>query len=121
MRESIEMSKKEINAKVSVLRVSVKEDQKRVSDELGFYKSAAKDVKNAAKALASAESAYERKDTEKNAQKYDDANDAYLAATSVYKETGARIGRLVEIVRKRYLEIADLLDERKAEKVLEEF
>ena len=121
MRESIEMSKKEKNAKVSVLRVSIKEDQKRVSDELGVYQNAARDVNKTAKALAAAESAYERKDTEKNAVRYDDANDSYLAAVDVYKDSGARIGRLVEVVRKRYLELADLLDEAKADKVLEEF
>ncbi len=121
MRESIEMSKKEKNARISVLRVSIKEDQKRVSEELGLYQNTAKDIQKTAKALAAAESAYERKDTEKNAVRYDEANDAYLAAVNVYKDTGACVGRAVEVVRKRYLELADLLDEAKADRALDEF
>ena len=121
MRESIEMSRKEKNARISVLRVSIKEDQKRVSEELLFYQNAAKDVNKTAKALASAESAYERKDSERNANKYESANDSYLSAVGVYKDSGARIGRLVEVVRKRYLEMADLLDDNKADRALDEF
>ena len=121
MPESRGTGRKDINARADVLRASAREDQRRVTEELNFYNAAAKDVKKTAKDLEAAERAYEKRDSARNARIYDEANAAHLAAKGVYRDTGMRVNSLIEAVRKDYVAMSELYDDKRAERVMDEF
>ena len=95
MPESFGTSRKDVNARADVLRASARENQRRVTEELNFYTAAAKDVKKTAKELESAERAYEKRDSARNARIYDEANASLMAAKGVYRDTGMRVNALL--------------------------
>ena len=121
MPESRGTNRKDINARADVLRASAREDQRKVTEELNFYNVAAKDVKKTAKDLETAERAYEKRDSARNARIYDEANAAHLAAKGVYRDTGMRVNSLIEAVRKDYVALSELYDDRRSERVMDEF
>ena len=121
MPESFGTSRKDVNARADVLRASARENQRRVTEELNFYTAAAKDVKKTAKELERAEAAYEKRDSARNARIYDEANAALLAAKGVYRDTGMRVNELVGAVRNDYVALSQLYDERRGERVMDEF
>ena len=121
MPESRGTGRKDINARADVLRASAREDQRKVTEELNFYGVAAKDVKKTAKDLEAAERAYEKRDSARNARIYDEANAAHLAAKGVYRDTGMRVNSLIEEVRKDYVAMSELYDDKRAERIMDEF
>ena len=121
MRDLFGILNSERAARISVLRETLKDHKKRVSDELGYYKSVARDVKTAKKRLDSAERAYERKESDKNSARVDDAGDEYAATVGAFNDSEAQIRQLIETVRTDYENIAELSSDRKAEKVMDEF
>ena len=121
MREPFGMSKQEIAERISLLRVSVKEDKKRVAEELVEYKAAAKALKKAQNNLEAAERAYDKRDSERNARILDRANEAHNNASERYDELNNSVTALVETVHKDYIAISDLLDGRRSDKVMDEY
>ena len=106
---------------LSALRVTLEDDKKRVSDELAYYKSVAKDVKKAKKRLESAQATYEKRESEKNASKVSDANDELTAAIGSFNESEGQIKQLLEVVQTYYSNIAGLYGGRKSMKIMEAF
>ncbi len=121
MRDFLEMFDGEKREQAAALRESLNEDKKRVSDELTYFKSVAKDVKKAKRRVESAQAAYDKRESTKNASKLDDANDELTAALNSFAESEAQIKQLLETVREGYAEIAAIYKGRKSGKVMDAY
>lgn len=105
----------------AALRENLNEDKKRVSDEMTYFKSVAKDVKKAKRRVESAQAAYDKRESAKNAAKLDDANDELTAALNSFAESEEQIKQLLETVREDYNEIAAIYKGRKSNRILDSF
>ena len=111
----------EKSEKVAVLRETLNDDKKKVSDELAYYKSIARDIAKAKRKVEAAERAYEKKETAKNAGKLEDANDELAATIGVFQESEANIRALLDEVQADYSEISDQYRGRKADRIMDGF
>lgn len=111
----------EKSAEAASLREALNEDKKRVSDELVFYKSVAKDLRKARKKLENAEIAYGRRESAKNASRTEDAKDELNAALNAFAESEGQISLLLDTVQTDYASIAELYRGRKAERIMDAF
>ena len=107
--------------KVAMLRETLNEDKKKVSDEISYYKSIARDIARAKKRVENAGRAYEKKGTAKTAGKLDDANDELAATIGVFRESEAHIRELLDTVQADYAEIADQYRGRRSDRVMDGF
>ena len=107
MRDILGINISEKNAKIAALRETLNDDKKRVSDELVYYKSVAKDIKRARKRVEMAEAAYDKRESDKNAAKLEDANDELSALLGAFNDSEAQIKQLLEAVHTDYSNIAD--------------
>ncbi len=121
MRDFLDMFDGEKREQVAALRDTLNEDKKHVSDELNYYKSVARDVKRAKRRVESAQTAYEKRESAKNASKLDDANDELTAALNSFGESEAQIKQHLETVRSDYADIAALYRGRKADRFMDAF
>ena len=116
MSETASMSKKEVKAYVAELYSTISENKKKVSHELGLYKSAAKDVAGSAKYFAKAERAYEKKQSARREEKYEETKYDLMECAATYNSIGECINSLITDIRAAYAEIVELLPEKKAAK-----
>lgn len=111
----------EKNEKIAILREALNEDKKKVSDELTYYKSIARDIGRAKRKVEACERTYEKKETAKTAGKLEDAKDELAATVGVFRDSEAHIRELLENVQADYSEIADQYRGRKADRVMDGF
>ena len=111
----------EKNEKIAILREALNEDKKKVSDELTYYKSIARDIGRAKRKVEACERTYEKKETAKTAGKLEDAKDELAATVGVFRDSEAHIRELLENVQADYSEIADQYRGRKSDRVMDGF
>ena len=116
-----EMFSAEKREQVSELRNTLNDDKKRVNDELSYFKSVAKDIKKAKKRVESAQAAYDKRESLKNASKLEDANDELAATISSFEESEGQIRILLDTIQVDYSNIAALYSGRKSDRVMDEF
>ena len=121
MRDFLDMFDSQKREQAAALRDKLNEDKKHVSDELNYYKSVGKDVKKARRRVEAAETAYEKRESAKNATKLDDANDELTASLNSFSESDATIKKLLETVKSDYADIAALYNGRKADRIMDAF
>ena len=121
MRDFLEMFDGQKREQAAALRETLNEDKKRVSDELTYLKSVAKDVKKAQRRVESAQAAYDKRESAKNASRLDDANDELTSALNSLGESEAQINQLLETVKSDYSEIASIYHGRKSGRVMDAF
>lgn len=121
MSDFLDIFDGEKREQVAALRETLNEDKKHVSDELNYYKSVSKDVKRAKRRVEAAQTAYEKRESAKNASKLDDANDELTAALNSFSESEAQIKTLLETVKSDYSDIAALYRGRKADRFMDAF
>ena len=103
------------------LRNTLNDDKKRVSDELTYFKSVAKDIKKAKKRVEQAQAAYDRRESAKNASKLSDANDDLATTIGSFEESESQIRLLLDTIQVDYSNIAALYNGRKSDKIMDEF
>ena len=121
MRDFLEMFDGEKREQANAMRETLNEDKKRVSDELTYYKSVAKDVKKAKRRVESAQAAYDKRESAKNASKLDDANDELTAALNSFGESEAQIKQLLETVKSGYSDMAAIYHGRNSGRIMDAF
>ena len=121
MRDFLEAFDSEKKEQVAELRDTLNDDKKRVSDELNYYKSVAKDIMKSKKRVAAANTAYEKRESEKNAIKLQEANEELEATLATLEETESQIRVLLDTVQVDYSDIASMYKGRKADKVMDAF
>ena len=121
MRNFFGLNNGEKNTKLAELREVLEDNKKRVSDELNYYKSVARDVKKAKKHVEIAEAAYAKRESDKNASRLEQANDELSAALGSFRESDAQIKQILEAIHTDYSQIADQYNGRKADKIMDAF
>lgn len=121
MRDILGINNSEKNAQIAALRETLNDDKKRVADELTYYKSVARDIKKARKRVEMAEAAYDKRESDKNASKLEDANDELSATLGAFSDSEAQIKQLLDTVHSDYSAIADQYHGRKADRILDAF
>ena len=121
MSDFLGMFDSEKKEQLAALREVLEADKKRVADELTYYKSVAKDIKKAKKRVESAQAAYDKRESEKNASKLQDATDELSAAIGSFQESEGQIRLLLDTVQADYSNIADMYRGRKSSKIMEAF
>lgn len=106
---------------VNELRNTLNDDKRRVNDELTYFKSVAKDIKKAKSRVESAQAAYDKRESLKNATKLEDANDELAATISSFEESEGQIRILLDTIQVDYSNIAALYNGRKSDRVMDEF
>ena len=109
----------ERKAQVAELRETLNEDKKRVSDELVYYKSVAKDVKKAKKRVENAEAAYNKRESERNSVRLDEAKDELEATLNAFAESEGQVKLLLDSVHTDYSSIADQYHGRKSDRIMD--
>ena len=121
MSDFLGMFDSEKKDQLNALRETLDADKKRVSDELSYYKAVAKDIKRAKKRVESAQAAYDKRESDKNASRLENANDELAASIGSFNESEAQIKLLLETVQADYSKIADMYHGRKSAKIMEAF
>lgn len=105
MREGVEMTKGERRARVRDLQSFIKETQKKVSYELGLYKSCAKSVTSSARDFHNADIAYSKKPSVRNSSVYEETKAQLLENAGSYKRAGAQVSATVDAINEAYAEL----------------
>ena len=121
MSNFLDMFDSEKKEQVAALRDTLNDDKKRVSDELAYYKSIARDIKKAKKRIENAQAAYDKRESEKNASRLDGANEDLTAAMGSFEESEGQIRLLLDTIQVDYSNIADLYHGRKADRIMDAF
>ena len=121
MSDFLGMFDSEKKDQLNALHATLDADKKRVSDELAYYKAVAKDIKKAKKRVESAQTAYDKRESDKNASRLENANDELAASISSFNESETQIKLLLDTVQADYSKIADMYHGRKSAKIMEAF
>ena len=121
MRNFLGFNNGEKKAKLTELRETLEDNKRRVSDELNYYKSVARDIKKAKKQVEAAEAAYAKRESDKNAARLEQANDELTACIGSFRESDAQIKQILEAVHSDYSQMADQYGGRKADKIMDAF
>ena len=116
-----DMFSSEKREQANELRNTLNDDKKRVSDELTYFKSIAKDIKKAKKRVEQAQAAYDKRESVKTASKLEDARDELAATLGSFEESEGQIKLLLDTIQLDYSNIAALYNGRKSDRIMDEF
>ncbi len=104
VREGVEMTKRERRERARDLQLFIRETQKKVSYEIGLYKTLAKSVNEAARDFQNADIAYSKKPSVRNSSIYEETKAHLLESAGSYKRAGAQIAATVDSINEAYAE-----------------